>query len=398
MATLPLGMLSGTREVRYESLRGSHLFTNRLGPRYVNVKLEKSDLVRSPPDSSWYRKPTSYSCSVGPAVAYGDYSGSVVYRDAKATASGRLPFTPLSDPVSLDFGYNQDQALRTKLLNNIHDEVLDVGMVLAEMQSTVSTAVTSLDRIARSLDAFARRKPESFYYLLYGRRRDNRRPTDRFLRQTASEYLNWKYGIMPSVYDLAGACRGLDMNAEGSLWNNPPLLVARATILKETVTKPIDFGNGWQWPFGVECRVVREHKARCDYKISGEGIRGLNRYGIGLTTLPTILFERTPFSFVLNMAMPIAELIKAWGALAGVDVVGYCETKYARCEPLGGSAAGMYSDSWQRIEFSKGSIAMRMQRTAFSEPPMPMPFVRNPINTGNLATVLALFTSLRSAS
>lgn len=398
MVTLPMGIAHGVYGVRSEHVSGTRPPKITSLEKRIAINLTKSDIVRSNPDANWFRKPTSYSASIGPVVVMGDVSGTRPNGNWIETAYGRSPFTPLQNPLALShFTFNDTQALRTKVLINIKDEVLDVAMVLAEMQGTVNTAVTALDRIGRSMQAVLRRKPESFYYLMHGRRRDNRRPTEKFLRETAKEYLHWKYGIMPSVYDLQGATQALDMNTEGSLWNNPPLLVARATVKKESTTKTIDFGNGWTWPYPIPCRVTTEYKARCDYKVTSEGIRGINRYGLGLSTLPTILFERTPFSFVLNMAVPIGELIKAWSALAGCDVAGYCETKYVRVEAESAHLPGNGSTKWQTWSFKGVRPAFSMQRQAYDKPPMPLPFVRNPITTGNLGTVLALFTSLRSS-
>lgn len=397
MVTLPMGIAFGAYGINQEDTRGIYPPIKTELSKHVAINLTKSDLVRSNPDANWYRKPTSYSASIGPVVTMGTVSGEKPLGIWMQKAYGQSPFSPLDNPLALSqFTFNDTQALRTKILNNIKDEVLDVAMVLAEMQGTVNTAVTALDRIGRSMQAVLKRKPESFYYLMHGRRRDNRRPTDKFLRETAGEYLQWKYGIMPSVYDLQGASEALDINTEGSLWNNPPLLVGRASVKKESTTKTIDFGNGWIWPVSIPCRITTEYKARCDFRVTSEGIRGINRYGLSLSTLPTILFERTPFSFVLNMAVPIGELIKAWSALAGLDVAGYCETKYVRVEPMSTQQPSTGSAAWQTWSFQSAKPAFSMRREAFDKPPMPLPFVRNPITTGNLGTVLALFTSLRS--
>lgn len=400
MVTLPMGILSGTKEGRMVDMTGVYPPRDLpLLPTSTAVNLTKSDPKHSAFDANWYRKPTSYSASIGPVCTVANMSGETTYGIWKETVSGRQVLKARSDPTALSqFTFNDTQQLRTKLLNNIRSEVFDVAMVLAEMQGTVSTAVSALGQIARSMDNIFKRKPENAYYLLTGRRRDNRRPTDKFLRETAGVYLQFKYGVMPSVYDLQGACEALDINAAGSLWNNPPLLVARATVAKSSKVRSIDFGTPYDWPYAIPCLITTEYKARCDYRINAEGIRGINRFGLGLSTLPTILFERTPFSFVLNMAVPIAELIKAWGALAGVDVAGYCETKYVRVEPRGATFPGNGSNYWWIYDVEPGRTAFRMQREAFDSPPMPLPFVRNPINTGNLASVLALFTQLRKTS
>lgn len=132
-----------------------------------------------------------------------------------------------------------------------------------------------------------------------------------------------------------------------------------------------------------------------DYSINAEGIRGLSRYGIGLGTVATIAYERTPFSFVLNMAFPLAELIKAWTSLSsGVTVRGYSETFCVLYTVLPGSApihSGKGTASWKA---SDGRV-LSFKRFGGSTVPMPLPFIRNPLKASNLATALALFTQLR---
>lgn len=288
--------------------------------------------------------------------------------------------------------------IRMKILNNIRDEVLDVAMVLAEMQSTASTLANNLLRLGRSLHAIKSRKPTHYDMLMHGRRprKLEGKRLDKFNREVAGTFLEWKYGIMPTIYDIQGACKALDMNEDGSLFDNPPLMVGRASHrTSEQRTLPFA-GNAVHFSVNadVKCTVIKEMKARCDFRVDGDGLRGLNRYGLGLGTVATVLYDKTPFSFVFNMAVPIAELIKAWTALAGVNVLSYCETSYVKVKVIGGTATGHYYGE------ARGPILpcadfIKFGRSVYPRPPFPVPFVRNPIKVGNASTVLALFTQLR---
>lgn len=393
-----------TRLTSVQQVVGRDDYTLHADSSYV-VGFNKPDkAVINPKQHDGYRSPSPYSC---PGIAFlngrqtsenrfprpytingSGQSSSTTRWTHTGSGVGNVRLTLA--PLSVD-------ALRTKLLNNVRNEVLDVAMVLAEMQGTTDTIMNGLMRIARTMDAFKKGNPHHYSYLLSGRRKDNRRPTDKFLRESSGLFLEWKYGIMPTVYDVQGACKALDMNEDGSLWNNPPLLVARAVTTDRSVQESdITIGTVMS---GVVRKasheVTRQSSARLDYSIRGEGIRGLNRYGLGLSTIPTLLFEKTPFSFVLNMAFPLADLIKAWTALAGVDVRGYCETHYTsvRFLPSSGTIPTNGFSSSYKLEPQADYITWF--RTAHATVPMPMPFVRNPIKASNAATVLALFTQLR---
>lgn len=388
---------------------GERVYKDDLRPSSGENGFTKPDSVKINKPVDGYRKPSSYSC---PALESSQFYCDISLEPTKIYSSngsqemffegGMVGRVNLGSLNPTDHNVNN---VRMKLLNNVRAEVFDVAMVLAEISGTADTLGTNLVRLARSLDQVKLRKPDSFWYLLTGKRRDGRRPTDRFLRESSGAFLEWKYGIMPTVYDIQGACKALDMNEDGSLFDNPPLLVARAvdrTTTSRNVARvhyTLPGSGGITADLDIGATVVDELKARLDYKVSGEGLRALNRYGLGLGSIATVAFDKTPFSFVLNMAVPIAELIKAWTALAGVDVVGYCETRYRRVDLHESSV--QLKQNWFNNDKLPATVAgqesayVNWNRSAFATVPMPLPYVRNPVKLGNVQTALALFTQLR---
>lgn len=295
-----------------------------------------------------------------------------------------------------------EDALWTKCRNAVAEETMDVAMVLAEMQGSVDLITTGLSRIARSMELVRRRRPHHFYYLLNGRTRDNRRPTDKFLRETAGTYLEWKYGVMPSVMDVQGGLDSLIELEQATFFGRAPVMTARAreTATSEITTQAVASIEYFRAYVELTWQLETQLYARIDYEVNCEALRGLRRFGIGWSTIPTIAFERTPFSFVLNMAIPIADVIKAWGALAGVSVRAVCMTRYHKAtighKLVGTAFVGWTPDPEARdVEVTKGFSSFT--RNPLSRVPIPMPYIRNPVKTGNLSTVLALFTQLRKS-
>lgn len=286
-----------------------------------------------------------------------------------------------------------------KVRNKVKDETFDVAMVLAEIGSTANTISSNLMRVARSMDTLRRRKPYDFYYLMNGRYPRGVRKTDRRLRQTASTYLEWKYGIMPTIFDIEGGCDTIEELSQGSFFGAAPIISAKAKSTKTgTFDLPVQCSVEYLQFNGIASyEYERGYFARIDYNVTTESLRGLSRFGIGLSTLATVAFERTPFSFVLNMAVPIADIIKSWDALAGVTVKGISLTDYTILR--GGTVKGTakHSAYGYTVPFLAGVTEGKttFRRTIPRTVPIPMPFIRNPIKTGNLATVLALFTQMR---
>lgn len=378
------------------------------------MNLVVPNITRNAKQPDGYRKPSSYGMSVltyFPHLRSNPHSGSfllpadvspskAVFKHAYFTETRTLSGSTVVRviPTQRSSTWALEQELRMKLLNNVKDEAFNAAMVLSEIGKTANTAANLLYRIGRSMDALRLRKRESFNWLMHGKMgADNRRPTDKFLRETAGLFLEWKYGIMPSIYDLEGITKSLDVAKDGSLFSRPPLMVARANVKRrETVSCLLDFEQGLRDVSGHTCDVETSITGRADFTVSGEGMRTLSEYGIGLTTVATIAYDRTPFSFVANMVVPMAELISAWGALAGVTVRGYTETTYDKYV-FSQNSVNTHS-SWlggtAKINIGAGSSSI-FTRSGSSSIPMPMPFIRNPVRVGNAATVLALFTQLR---
>lgn len=361
-------------------------------------------MVRNEPQTDGYRLPSNYSWIADFVAQKATVAGSHSEREGWGTRTysydGETPlsyrWTSIMEPQGVERSYRDE--LRMKVLVNLKNEVLDAAMVLAEMQGTISLLEANLMRVARSMDAIKARKPESFRYLMHGVGKGGMRPTEKALRETAGVYLEWKYGIMPTMSDIAGASKALDINDTGELWLNPPLLVARAG-LQDRIRKDLEFYCPHFFNPKVTVDIDIQAAARVDYSVSSEGLRGLSRYGVGLGTVGTIAFERTPFSFVLNMALPLAELIKAWTAISsGVNVRGYSETFYVSAKSLAGNDNPLQGKPGIVRTWGAEDLGFQFKRNGGSSVPMPMPFIRNPIKAGNMATILALFTQLRRKS
>lgn len=393
--------------------------TRERSQRDFVVSLVKPDVVKNKKIDG-YRKPSSYSTTL---ELQGDSMSYLLPGACTFFPEGPI-YSPNNNPNNGTWGFRgsgylyarrkdwtfpkgRADALRTKVRNNVRNEILDVGMVIAEIAKTAATGAALMSRIGRSMQAVLDWDRQSFEYLWDGKPpRDGNgkvlkgRSLDRFNRQTAAAFLEWKYGIMPTVYDLQGVTKALDISEKGSLFDNPPLAVGRAVERYDEV-RDIDLwlhepgGLAAKSSVRVTDRVT--HKARLDYRVKGDAMRGLNRYGLGLSTLPTILWDKTPFSFVFDMVVPIAEIIKAWGALAGVSVVGYCETLHVERsfgQPKVVPSARYPKDIMVIPRIGKFPC-FHFERKAFATPPLPMPHIRNPATVGNMASVLALFTQIR---
>lgn len=389
------------------------------GSENATSVLERDDVRQGVVDTDGFRRPTPYSFYAGyKANRFGVYSvgPAMVDYQAQLTLGHRYPTElQVRGQGIVNIGALSKASLPdrnhtlTKALNNLRAENFDLSMTLAEAQQSVDTFAGAAHRIGRLMGAVRQKDPRVYDYLWTGKYpRDGKgKPIrgqylDRFNRTAAAAFLEWKYGIMPSVLDAKGALKGLERLGRGEYHLGPPLLVARANDKrKQTVTCDLFIaepgGNSSLRNPAAAVEATLERSIRIDYEVACSSLRALNSFGIGFSTIPTLVFERTPFSFVFNMVVPIAEIIKAWGALQGVTPRGFSETSYEEYELSSGYATSDYPGAVPpgTCTYPKRLIYRKADRKVGVSPPFPAPYVKNPVTTGNMASVLSLFTSLR---
>lgn len=406
------------------------------------VRYNRSDITHNTAVNG-YRNPSSYQTSIDfPSISHSTVKGPVVvctgeihevspnWPDWTRRITGSGIAQVVGVPGYIQANYNSEQELLHKVLLKARDEVWDVTMTFGELQATANGVGTMLNRLGRSMQMVSHKDARAFNYLwngtlprtykgrevspkqmlrrgisleqtspLTGRRLDN------FNRNVSSMWLEWKYGITPTLIDIKGACKALDIAEKGSLWENAPVVTKRAQVIH-------NHSENTEARLQVSQRAITKrvtvkfkdtYKARLDYRITGDAMRGLNRLGIGLSSVVTLAWDKKPFSFVFDMAVPIASTIKASTALDGCTPVGYCRTIH-RETTIDSDSTFLYKvdDPYNRgsgiFVGPKWVVPSIMVRSASASPPIPLPFVKNPLKAQNMMTVLSLFTQLRKSA
>lgn len=213
-----------------------------------------------------------------------------------------------------------DYALIERLKTNIIGSEFNLGVFLAEAQPALAMIFNASQRLALALKALKRGDIPGMYRHLRpkGSAGGVRKPGKTGRKTLAQHWLEAQYGWMPLVSDLDEGARML-AHMTGSPFTHK---------VKSSLKKPGRVTSGTPSQVSATGTCVRR----------GQLIAYLKEVNVpqllGLTDFASILWERTPYSFVADWAIPIGNFLAARGiasALTGTFVT----TRYLKVNVTG---------------------------------------------------------------
>jgi hypothetical protein len=192
---------------------------------------------------------------------------------------------------------NLRTAAVTKAQANLASQKLNVGVALAEAHKTATTVVDVATDLAKGLIAIKHRDVRALKRLFGGSA-----PSTELSRR----WLQYQYGIKPLVNDVAGA---IDVHNSGIANSAGSLLVLGRGTAKRV------YEDAWQ-----------NYTSSTKFKSTGRQWASVNdsylhaKKLLGLDT-SQVLWELTPFSFVVDWIVPIGTILQARSAPAGLTFV-----------------------------------------------------------------------------
>jgi len=226
------------------------------------------------------------------------------------------------------------------------------------------------------------------------RRRRQRRQARAAYNEIPSSWLQVQYGWNPLMSDLNSACQGLDQ-AGGVI---PPQFDVRGVRTSQDffeLSRGGQFGSSQR--LGVKARYITD--VNLTYQM-GTPLAALFS-SLGLINPLEILWEKLPYSFVVDWFLPVGSWLQSLTADTGyVFQHGYCRRK---CEfssngimfeqILDPSGAILGSGKWTGSVGGEATIAgFHYQRTRYHSSPVPGLHFKNPFSAGHIANGLSLLT------
>lgn len=289
---------------------------------------------------------------------------------------------------------NDTLALMGKLRQKIVGSDFNAGVFLAEAKPAlrmVADGVTSLASClfqlkrgnfvgaARSLSSSLRRDPEEFLKTL-----PRKSVKDHWFRPTASNvssrWLELQYGVKPLMSDIANAAE-----AAAKILNEP--FVQNYKVRRQKPLKMIPVSSNLVNPL-----MIAYESRQIIARVSEVDVPGL----IGLTDPWSILWEVTPYSFVLDWALPIGSFLSARSL--NQDTHGIFVTSAKRVEIFGASASNMNNQFQYQVllspYFRKKVTVTRSVATNLDVPlPNLKPWTKI-ASVGHVSNALALLTQV----
>jgi len=290
-----------------------------------------------------------------------------------------------------------DRLLKNKLLLKIKDQKINVQQFLAERDQTIRLVTETVTSIASAIKNLKRGNirgafeqvgiPLSNRYL----RKFNKHYVRDQSAAIANGWVKMQYGVRPLLNDVKGAAEFL---AQRIAEQKPPIqrVVAVTTIDTRADRK-----------FTIKPDYVRNvtELNTCQYTIKytvyfkqNLSVSNLPTQ-LGLTNPALILWELTPWSFVVDWFLPIGNFLSALDATVGLTFEGGCKTVFIRANARKDFTAhntrwgtNSYVYSSEQKTYRQKIQCIRTTLAGF--PSSQIPAFKNPVSTEHMLNALAL--------
>lgn len=348
-----------------------------------------------------WRNPTPYSCS----LEEGDltlFNGCYQYHDPNSPASYtevgmlRCDSFDVKCPALGSFDPGLSTRAEIAALNKLKDQSVNLAVAFAERSETAALLVGTLSGLAKAARSLSHGDMRGVARGL-GLKGSPKVPRGQTFPQ---KWLELQYGWQPLYNDVFGAVAALH-----SADQSEPKRYAQTVKGKVSTT-----ANNYSSAYHNYCyRTYKQERfsegafVRLDYFLRNPFLASLA--SLGITNPAEVVWERVPFSFVVDWFIPIGSYLSSMDSALGWDFRGGSLTKVKRrfwtagitaapnpAGPNGFQAGTIYGEARVR--------QLMLSRTVYSKSPVPrVPPFKNPFpqNGKHIANALALFaSSLRS--
>lgn len=353
-------------------------------------RCERSDIVKRirNPVTGW-RDPTSYVVSETETF-YDAGTKQLTTINAQGQnyvdrTDGPSTWVVQDDPPVVNIG-NRFDGLATKALLKVRDQKVNLSLTIGEAHKSIDTI---------------RDRATSLYRAYRSARKGNFKAAARELgvspkgrgRKQASNWLELQYGWMPMLMDVRGAYDELTRKTRSNGLTFKVVARDKYLATNTKTTSSLDF----TWT--AEQTTLLESQMLLWYRIRNEWI--VTASSVGLTNPMEIIWEVTPWSFLVDWFLPIGDYLGALTAAQGMDFLGGTQTtRITRETNYRATPNGAYKSSFGTVlPAGFGSARKRsktVNRNTFASSPIPKaPILNNPFSVGHSLNAIALLRTLR---
>lgn len=380
------------RELRYKNGDVTDKsFTSNMYRRYVS---SKPTPVKGKFVNGW-RYPTAYRRG----VLYADEpSGSAIWNNYGGTTQNRYDYYSEEIPgwsvngltewsTYLRYGAwnmtgvtppeNMRARVDTEILNKLSSGNLNLGVAIAESRETVSMLSQNVISLVRAYSAARRGNwKQVFTQLGIGKHRFK-------AKDVSSRWLEISFGWKPLISDIHAAYELLSVK----LTERMPMRAVRSVTSSESWDNTATDSSTL-----LKKRYYTEtvsRKATLWYYINDSRLAWAS--SLGLLNPAVIVWEKVPFSFLVDWIIPVGNMLEACTNALGLTFI---SGSYTDKSTASGKMTWAYKNqdptkSWVG-SFEQTFSATQYSRKAVSSFPLPRPYYKSPISTAHAILALTL--------
>ena len=347
---------------------------------------------------SQWRAPTAYSAT----LEEGDlthFNGTVGWvnkgrPEIHGVEVGDLPFSsarPMGAPAIPSFDSGLESRAVVKALSKLKDQKVNLAVAMAERAETAELLIGTLAGLAKAARSLRRGDMRGVARGL-GLSGSPKAPKGQSFPQ---KWLELQYGWQPLYSDVFGAVSALHGADQADPERYTTTVTGSVKTKHEYFTNPVS-GKVSTCAVFARSREMEGCFVRLDYYLENPFLASLS--SLGITNPVEVLWERVPFSFVIDWFLPVGNYLSSMDAALG----------YAF---KGGSCSRLFRRDWESwvapgSEWAgniPGTVVgtarcrqLKLARSIYSSSPLPrVPSFKNPFPQGSthIANAIALFAS-----
>lgn len=208
-----------------------------------------------------------------------------------------------------------EQFLLTEAIAKYKEASADVGMMLAEGGETLAMLISPFRALPKLLKKLNR--PRNY-------RRPNKGKPGTALSYASSAWLQYRYGIMPLIYDI-DTVRGMTRD----LFSPRDFPYKKSRTVRQLSSSSITTkfsargtpGGVYAWgQYTTSTQTTA--RAMAFYRATNQSSGA--QLGVDITSIPSMLWELTPYSFVVDWFADVGTWLRAITPKAGITGLGSC--------------------------------------------------------------------------
>lgn len=372
-------------------------------PVTSNVSWESKNLQRSEVvKNSWtdknhvYRPPSSYSVTettmdgipgdVTETTDYPNFPDYFTKQQRYGSLLGILSDYSAKVPDLLWPSLNEIARAEVDALIKAKDQKVNLAQAYAERHQTIELIGNKVYQLAGAIGYLRKGN-----YKAAAKALGLTNPRKSKGRTTSQQWLELIYGWMPLLQDIEGLAETVarEVSPHGQF-----IKVTRDLAISERVDT---MRSEQSYNISIADKQTRRVKISLWYALNSDSLRLAST--VGFVNPLEVLWEVTPFSFLVDWLIPVGNLIQAFTADMGLSFVSGTQTLTSRVSRTaiwsGKSMTYSPGSYYERTVSTSGlatqtSSAFKMQRSLYYSSPIPVLYYKNPFSGVHFANAAAL--------